>query len=65
MILIVGLLMGRLRLSHQLDSSSRLGSDANGSVQPPGVCVILYRVLTGYYTLHADLIRRIPACPVQ
>ncbi len=62
---VAGFLMGRLCISDQLDSPSCVGVDVDRSVQSPCVCCILYSVLTGDYTLHADLICRIPARTVK
>ena len=59
--LIEGLFVGRLRLSHQLDSPARFDSDSDGTLLPSHLRCLQHRLLSGYTALHANRFRRIPA----
>lgn len=53
--------MGWLRVPHQPDSPARAGADAARPVLCEGVRGLQHAVLRRDHTVHADLIRRIPA----
>lgn len=53
---VIGLFMGRLCIFDQLDPSPCTGADAHRTFLPPDLCGLLYCLLPGHHSFHADLL---------
>lgn len=58
-----GVVVGWLCFPDQLDTAARAGADDAGPVLRACVRRVQHAVLRRHYTLHADLVRRLPTCP--
>lgn len=59
----LGLFMGRLCVLDQLDPSSCAGADAHRTFLSPDLCGLLYCLLPGHNSFHADLLCGFPGEP--
>ena len=60
---VLGLFLGRLRVLDQLDPSSCTSADAHGTFLPPDLRGLLYCLLPGHHSFHADLLCGFPGEP--
>ena len=60
-----GFLLGRLRVSDQLDTAARFGVDGHGTIQSQDLHCLLHCLWTRHYPLHADLICWVSTCTIK
>ena len=59
-LLLHGLILGRIRVPHQLDSDARFRSHGLRTLLASRVRRVQHRVLHRHHSVHANLVRRIP-----